>query len=233
MSDRSVGYVQPIGRSAQARQPPLPAARSRERILDVAEARFASHGFGGVGLAEVATRAGLGKASLFHHFPSKAQLYCAVMARVLTTLDDALVRALAEGGSPTQRLDRWVDTAIDVLAENRAYPRLLVRVLVEDDELPRGLAEGKEAGDAVRRIGVTAVGLLREGMDSGEFRRASTGHTLQSLIGAVVHPLATGRFGEELVGGSLFAPEQLVRRKQTVKALLHSGIVVDKEGHRP
>jgi AcrR family transcriptional regulator len=210
----------------------LPALRSRERILDVAEALFASHGFGGVGLAEVAERAGLGKASLFHHFPSKAQLYCAVMARVLTTLDDALVRALAAGGSPTERLDRWVDTAIDVLAAKRAYPRLLVRVLVEDDDLPPGSAEGKEAADAVRRIGGTAVRLLREGMDIGEFRRASTGHTLQSLIGAVVHPLATGHFGEELVGGPLFAPEQLARRKQTVKALLHSGIVVDKEGNQ-
>jgi len=178
-----------------------------------------------VGLAEVAERAGLGKASLFHHFPSKAQLYCAVMARVLTTLDDALVRALAEGGSPTQRLDRWVDTAIDVLAANRAYPRLLVRVLVEDDELPRGLPEGKEAADAVRRIGTTAVRLLHEGTGTGEFRRSSAGHVLQSLIGSIVHPLATGRFGEELVGGSLFDPEQLARRKHAVKGLLHAGIV--------
>ncbi len=198
---------------------------SRENLLDAAEALFARRGFGGVGLAEVAARAGLGKASLFHHFPSKAQLYCAVMARVLTTLDDALVRALAEGGSPTARLDRWVDTVIDVLAANRAYPRLLVRVLVEEDELPHGLAEGKQAADAVRRIGAAAVRLLREGMEVGEFRRASTGHVLQSIIGAVVHPLATGRFGDELAGGPLFDPEQLARRKRAVKDLLHTGIV--------
>lgn len=200
---------------------------SRDNLLDAAEELFALRGFGGVGLAEVAERAGLGKASLFHHFPSKAQLYCAVMARVLTTLDDALVRALAEGGSPTARLDRWVDTTVDVLAANRPYPRLLVRVLVEGDELPHGLAEGKEAADAVRRIGATAVRLLREGMAAGEFRQASAGHVLQTIIGAVVHPLATGRFGEELVGGSLFDPEQLERRKQAVKALLHTGIVAD------
>ncbi|MGH8985129.1 MAG: TetR/AcrR family transcriptional regulator [Acidimicrobiia bacterium] len=210
---------------------PLKTA-SRDKLLDAAEELFARRGFGGVGLAEVAERAGLGKASLFHHFPSKAQLYCAVMARVLTRLDDALVRALAEGGSPTARLDRWVDTAIDVLAANRSYPRLLVRVLVEDDELPRGLPEGKQAADAVRRIGTTAVRLLHEGMDAGELRRSSAGHVLQSLIGSIVHPLATGRFGEELVGGSLFDPEQLARRKQVVKGLLHEGVVVhstDKE----
>ncbi len=194
-------------------------------MLDAAEELFARRGFGGVGLAEVAERAGLGKASLFHHFPSKSQLYSAVMARVLTTLDDALVRALAEGGSPTQRLDRWVDTAIDAIAANPSYARLLVRVLVEDEELTPGLPEGKEAADAVRRIGATAVRLLREGMDAGEFRRARAGVVLQSIIGAVVHPLATGRFGEELAGGPLFAPEQLARRKLAVKDLLHTGIV--------
>ncbi len=223
--DRAVGYSEPIGRVTVAVARETARPRSRERLLDAAEELFARRGFGGVGLAEVAEVAGLGKASLFHHFPSKAQLYCAVMARVLTRLDDALVRALAEGGSPTVRLDRWVDTTIDVLAANPSYPRLLVRVLVEDDELPHGLPEGREAAEAVRRIGTAAVRLLREGMASGEFRRASTGHVLQSIIGAIVHPLATGRFGEELVGAPLFDHEQLDRRKRAVKDLLHAGIV--------
>lgn len=177
----------------------------------------------------MAERAGLGKASLFHHFPSKARLYCAVMARVLTRLDAELLRALADGGPPTERLDRWVETVIDVLTARPTYPRLLLRVLVEDEELPRGLPEGKEANDAIRRIGTAAIRLLREGMDTGEFHRASAGHTLQSLIGATVHPLATGRFGEELIGGSLFAPDQVSRRKATLGALIHTGIVRDEE----
>ena len=55
------------------------AMPSRERLLDAAEDLFALRGFGGVGLAEVAQRAGLGKASLFHYFPSKAQLYCCLL----------------------------------------------------------------------------------------------------------------------------------------------------------
>lgn len=229
MVDRSVEYNRSIGRLLPTVTSESTRTPSREKLLDAAEELFAERGFGGVGLAEVAERAGLGKASLFHHFPSKAQLYCAVMARVIMTLDDALVRALAEGGTPSVRLDRWVDTAIDVLAANRAYPRLLVRVLVEDEELPHGLTEGKQAAEAVRRIGTAAMRLLREGMDVGDFRRASAGHVLQSIIGAVVHPLATGRFGDELLGGSLFEPQQLALRKETVKAMLHLGICVERD----
>jgi AcrR family transcriptional regulator len=198
---------------------------SRERLLNAAEELFAARGFGGVGLAEVAERAQLSKASLFHHFSSKAQLYGAVMARVLTTLDDGLVRSLAEGGTPTARLERLSDTAIDMLASNQSYPRLLIRVLVEDSDLPPGLAEGKEAIDALHRIGIGVVRLLNEGMDVGEFRRADTGHALLSIIGIIVHPLATGRFGEELVHGSLFDPEQVELRKEAVREFLHFGIV--------
>lgn len=218
MFDRSVGYSRPIGRDTDSRPP-------RERILDAAEALFAAHGFGGVGMAGVAEQAGLGKASLFHHFPTKAQLYCAVMARLLTTLDDAMVRSLAEGGTPTARLERSCDAAIDVLAQNPAYPRLLIRVLVEEGELPSGLPEGKEAADALQRFGTRMVRLLHEGMDVGELRRASVGHTLLSIVGAVVHPLATGRFGEQLVQGSLLDPDQVAKRKDAVRQLLYLGIV--------
>jgi TetR/AcrR family transcriptional regulator len=178
-----------------------------------------------VGLAEVAEGAGLGKASLFHHFPTKAHLYLAVMARVLTTLELDLLRSLAEGGPPTERLDRWIDTTIDTLVAHPTYARLLLRVLVEETELPAGLDEGRRANEAMRRIATAAIRLLREGMDTGEFAPASAGHTLQFLIGAIVHPLATGRFGEELTGGSLFEPDQVQRRKATLRKLVHSGIV--------
>ncbi|MGH2759631.1 MAG: TetR/AcrR family transcriptional regulator [Actinomycetota bacterium] len=210
-----------------------PASDSRERIIDVAEDLFSRSGYGGTALADVAQGAGLSKASLFHHFASKAQLYCAVMERILTNLETQLTRALARGGRPTERLDRWIDTVLDVLAANPSHPGLLLRVLVDDAELPAGLPEGKAANDAMRRIGATAVALLREGMDAGELRRASAAHTLQTLIGATVHPLATGRFGEELLGRPVLAPSEVRRRKTEVKALLRDGLHAPRTPHAP
>ncbi len=186
-----------------------------------------------MGLAEVAGRAGLGKATLFHHFPTKAHLYCAVMARALTDLEVALLRALAEGGHPAQRLDRWIDVLVDSLAAHPAYPGLLLRVLADDAELPPGLPEGNEAAEAVRRIATAALGLLREGMDAGEFARAPASHVLQSLIGAVVHPLATGRFGEQLVGDDMLSAEQVARRKATLRVLVHGGLVPSARSQHP
>ncbi len=176
-------------------------------------------------MAEVAKRAGLGKASVFHHFPTKAHLYCGVMARALGELEVTLLRALAEGGSPTERLEAWIDALIDALAAHPAYPGLLLRVLADDAELPSGVPDGSEAAQAVQRIATTALRLLREGMDAGEFERASATHLLQSLLGAIVHPLATGRFGEQLVGDDMLAPAQIERRKKTLRQLVRGGIV--------
>jgi AcrR family transcriptional regulator len=114
---------------------------SRDKILDRAEELFARRGFAGVGLAEVAEQVGLSKSSLFHHFSGKAQLYAAVMARILDRIEAELMRSLAEGGGPLRRLERWLDVVIDVLAAHPTYARLLLRSLFEDDELTGALPE--------------------------------------------------------------------------------------------
>src|SRR5512135_2603426 len=86
---------------------------SRDKILDAAEDLFARRGYTGIGMREVAEVAGLGKSSLFHHFKSKAELYAAVVGRILDLFDRRLTRALAAGGDPRTRFDRWIDTLID------------------------------------------------------------------------------------------------------------------------
>ena len=198
---------------------------SRDKILDVAETLFARRGFAGVGLSEVAEGTGLGKSSLFHHFHSKAELYAAVIGRILARLEATLLRALAHGGDPAARLDRLLDALIDELGAQPAYARLLLRSLFEDDELAGDLPEEREANATLQRIVASMAQLLREGMTTGLFRLASVAHTLQSLIGATIYHFASGEFGDELVGRPIFAPAEIRRRKQEVKALVHGGLL--------
>jgi len=101
----------------------------RDRILEAAEELFARRGFAGVGMSEIAETVGLSKSSLFHHFRTKAQLYAAAVDRILGAVDSTLTRSLAQGGSAAQRLDRWVDSLIDLLATTPAHSRLLLRSL--------------------------------------------------------------------------------------------------------
>jgi AcrR family transcriptional regulator len=54
---------------------------TRERILSTAASLFASRGYHGTRLHDIATVVGIQKASLFHHFPSKADIYRAALER--------------------------------------------------------------------------------------------------------------------------------------------------------
>jgi AcrR family transcriptional regulator len=206
---------------------------SRDKILDCAEELFARRGFAGIGLAEVAERVGLGKSSLFHHFRSKAQLYAAVMARLLGRIERVLTDALAAGGAPLQRLDRWLDAVVDVLAAHPTYPRLLLRSLFEDDELAGDLPEEQDANATIRRIAAAAGRLLKEGITAGVFRPVSVPHTLQTLIGATVYHFASGEFGDEMIGRPVFAPSEVRRRKTELRALFHRGLAASDLTPRP
>jgi len=204
----------------------------REKILEAAEELFARRGFAGVGLSEIAEAVGLGKSSLFHHFPTKAQLYAAVMERILAEIEHALTRALAAGGSPVERFDRWVDTIVDLLGARPAHARLLLRSLFEDDELSGSSEEERAANQTLARIIESISGLLREGMASGVLRAASIPHSLQSMIGLIIYYFASGEFGAEMLGRPVFAPAEVKRRKDEIKALLHHGLVAGRAAHR-
>jgi AcrR family transcriptional regulator len=203
---------------------PAPAS-SRDKILDVAEALFARRGYSGVGLREVATQVGLGKSSLFHHFRGKADLYLAVLRRVLERIDER-VRPCFEGeAAPRERLDRAVDALIDALAEHPTTARLLLRGLFEDDDLPAEMEPAlAEVERAIERTLGRVLRLLQEGVEAGAFRAASPGHVLQTLIGAVVYHFASGEFGEGVIGAPLFSRDAVRRRKDEVKQLLLSGL---------
>ena len=196
---------------------------SREKILDVAEARFAQRGYSGVGLREVAEAAGLGKSSLFHHFPTKAALYGAVLDRVIERIERRMQRALEASGDPGARLSGAALALIDTLAEDPPAARLLLRTVFEDDDLSP--TEAPELAASERRLDaiIAAIaGAIADGVASGAFRPISAPDAIQTLIGAIVFPFASGEFGEKLAG-DIFSAEAVARRKREVLAIIQFG----------
>ena len=225
-ADQSVGTVRPIGRSAMRTQ--TADISARDKILDAAEALFARRGYAAVGMSEIAEAVGMSKSSLFHHFPTKAQLYAATADRILRVIEIALTSTLAAGGTPVARLDRWIDTIADLLGAHEAYARLLLRSLFEDDEANGAFEEERAVNATLHRIIGAATHLLREGMSTGALRAASIPHTVQSLIGLLIYHFASGDFGAELFGRPIASPVEVRRRKDEIKALLHHGLVVPR-----
>jgi len=205
---------------------------SRDKILDVAEALFARRGYTGVGLREVAESSGLGKSSLFHHFRSKAALYCVVVERALERIEAALAPVAQSSAGPVERLERTVSLLVDHLAEHPTTARLLLRALFEEEEFAADPPEEAARAEAIVATLVGGLeGVLREGMHAGVFRRVSTAHTVQTLIGATVYHFASAEVGEGILGKPLFTAEAVAERKAELISLLRHGLAAPASPH--
>jgi AcrR family transcriptional regulator len=202
---------------------------SREKILDVAEARFAQRGYAGASLREVAEAAGLGKSSLFHHFATKAALYGAVLDRVLERIDLRMRRALDAGGDPRAQLAAAVVALIDTLAEDPPAARLLLRTVFEDDDISPDAPELAAANARLDALIARIAQAITDGIAADALRPLSVPDAIQTLIGAAVYPFASGEFGEKLAG-EIFSAEAVARRKREVLGLIEHGWMRPQQG---
>lgn len=96
--------------------PPVSSAQARERILAAAREVFARRGFRSGSLNEIATSAGLTRAGVLHHFPSKA----AVLLALLDERDRELPEASdAEPRSVFDLLAELEPTVSEILADRQ------------------------------------------------------------------------------------------------------------------
>lgn len=75
--------------------PALPQTESRERVLNAAYGLFLQSGLTAVSMQQIADEAGITKATLYHHFRDKQDLYLATMRLAITSNERALHESLA------------------------------------------------------------------------------------------------------------------------------------------
>ena len=121
---------------AISQRPVRDARRSRSAILDSAEALFAQRGFEGATLAQIATHAGLSRATPSYFFSNKESLYVAVLERLFAEREAAArdafspLRDWAEehaAGSLRSALTAAVDGYLGFLQRRPAFARLIQR----------------------------------------------------------------------------------------------------------
>jgi TetR/AcrR family transcriptional repressor of nem operon len=94
-------------------------ANTRSRILDAGERLVQVRGFNGFSYADVAAELSLTKASLHYHFPSKAELGEALIARYAERFAHALAAIDANVTLAPAKLDAYASLYTEVLREER------------------------------------------------------------------------------------------------------------------
>lgn len=108
---------------------------SSDKILTVATKIAQAHGYGGLNLRTLAEEVGIKAASLYHHFPSKADLAAAVAKRYWEDAAAALEVISAKTADPIERLRKFPGTFRTAL-ENENRMCMASFMAAEYDDLP-------------------------------------------------------------------------------------------------
>ncbi|MFN8627397.1 MAG: TetR family transcriptional regulator [Candidatus Binatia bacterium] len=186
------------------------AGSTRDLILDVAERRFAEHGFSGVAMREIAADVGLkNQASLYHHFRNKRALYEAVMERGLDPIVAMVAEAVSAGKTGPDVLDAAVDRLLDYLAEHPNLPRLI----------QRGLDDSRYLRTAIPKLLIplserSMIWLLETG---GPWTAEDLGYIVVGFYHLIVGYFANTALVEMAMQADPFTPAAVARQRRFLK----------------
>lgn len=164
------------------------------RILDVAERLVQTRGFNAFSYADVAAELGVQKASLHHHFATKADLGLAVVARYRGGIQASLDAIEADTEGAFERLERYVELYGAVLRKKRMC--LCGMMAADVATLPKPLRASLAEFFAENEAWLARV--LEAGRRRGEIRFEGTAASLAAfflgtLEGAMLVARGSGR----------------------------------------
>lgn len=107
----------------------MPRDERRAQLLSAALEVFTAAGYHSAAMDEIAERAGVSKPVLYQHFPSKLELYLAVLDTHIDSLVFAIQRAIQSTPDNSERVQATIGAYFDFIeAEGEAF-----RLLFESD----------------------------------------------------------------------------------------------------
>lgn len=173
MSDTSDTQEKAGRRTARPKR--ADARRNEETLLDAAAAVFVTSGVEAP-LRDIAAKAGVGTATIYRHFPTRADLIVAVYRHQVEALAEAGPDLLSTCSTPHAALGRWIDLFVDFLVTKHG----LAAVLQSDDPCFDPLHSY-----FLDRLEPVCAQLLGAAADSGEIRSGMDAYELMRGVGGL------------------------------------------------
>ncbi|WBB56814.1 TetR/AcrR family transcriptional regulator [Verrucosispora sp. WMMD573] len=113
-------------------EPTLIERARRAQLIEVTIELVADRGYSGASLAAIAERAGITKAAVLYHFPTKAAVVRAAHEHALTALVGD-VAAAVEAADTANRPAAYVRSMVGHLREHPRHTRMIIEAMVHDD----------------------------------------------------------------------------------------------------
>ncbi|KXJ66183.1 TetR family transcriptional regulator [Achromobacter xylosoxidans] len=173
----------PVQKRARAGRPPTLAA-PRERILEEAAKLFARSGYDGSSISDLAAAIGVSKAAIYHYYPTKQDIYDAIILEVLEGLTQTVGRDVAGAVGGVARLRAFMVGHARYFEKHHAQ---FVTMLIGYSGM--ALSEREDAARLRDSYEKLLRDVIAQGVADGAFRAldvAATGRAVLSMLNWMV-----------------------------------------------
>ncbi|MFQ6675282.1 MAG: TetR/AcrR family transcriptional regulator [Fidelibacterota bacterium] len=157
----------------------------KERILDGALRVFQRSGLEGATMDEIAQEAGFGKATLYYYFPSKEEVFCAIMEKGWKPLWEGIETVIHRETAPKVTFFDVLKRIVEITLKDRILYRFLFTAPKAIIHMPENEQTWKRYQNRMYRA---LSGLLEEGIARGDFPKVDADLFMRA-IGGLFHGL--------------------------------------------
>lgn len=103
-------------------------AESREKILNTARRLFAEKGYDGCNVSDIARAAGMSQGNIYWYFPSKKEIFKAVLLEGFMSLGTIIADAASDEITAVEKLDIFLDRFYKLMKEEKGEEFLTIVV---------------------------------------------------------------------------------------------------------
>lgn len=167
------------------------------QILEAAFEEFVERGFATSRVEDIAERVGVTKGTIYVYFPTKEELFSAMIRYIAIPLDDLVAESRELEGNSAERLTALLVLLYKRLLEEKRLRQLLRFVISEGTRFPQVIATHHD--DLIAPVLTRIQAILDEGVANGEFvkrRGASAAIVFAPLVAIAVETLVHGESRE-------------------------------------
>jgi TetR/AcrR family transcriptional regulator len=196
--------------------------RNEARILDAAQDVFATYGYEGSTIDEVAARAGISKPNLHYYYKRKKDLYLAVLRR---TLEIWLVplRELDRNGDPALELGKYIAQKVDLSQKFPAASRVFANEIVQGAPFLKGYLR-KDLRAVVKR----KAAVIQHWIDQGKLTPVDPYHLIFLIWAATQHYADFAPQVKAVMNVPRMTPGQFRKIEQSLSRIILQGVLARK-----
>ncbi|HWQ45900.1 MAG TPA: TetR/AcrR family transcriptional regulator [Longilinea sp.] len=176
------------------------SSETYQKILNTAHDLFIKQGYTATSMRQIAEEAGIGKATIYHHFPDKQTIVLELLKSTMTRMDEALQMVKAES-EPRRRIQVAVGVSLKYLLESADIMQIVRR------EVPGGR---DQMNDKFLDFFHSYISLLsdavHQGTEQGIFRSVDPDETARTLMTMIQGTFSMAYLG----GGKPHSPQKTI-----------------------